>query len=131
LFGNGNENVFAGSNDAITLGNRNDLVAFGINPSPLPIGNEVVSAFGKGDTLDFNQQLLGNFATAMSDTKQMGADTVMTIHPIASVALRAVAVTSFSGNLVWPTEDVINVGSPTLGTQTSITNALHVTFAGA
>jgi len=92
--------VFAGSNDMITLGKGKDVVAFGVNPSPLTLGNEVVSGFAKGDTLEFNRQVLGSFATAMLDARQMssGTDTVITIDQNDSVTLRGVAATSLTSN---------------------------------
>ena len=100
LFGSGNDTVFAGSNDMITLGKGKDVVAFGVNPSPLTLGNEVVSGFAKGDTLEFNRQVLGSFATAMLDARQMssGTDTVITIDQNDSVTLRGVAATSLTSN---------------------------------
>ena len=98
VVGNGNNTVFAGANDTITLGKGHDLVAFGVNPSRPAIGHEVVSGFGKGDTLEFNHQLLSDFKTAMLDAKQMGADTVITIDQNDSVTLKGVAITSLTAN---------------------------------
>ena len=100
MFGNGNNTVFAGANDTITLGKGNDLVAFGVNPSPLAIGNEVVNGFAKGDTLEFNHQLVANFSTLMSDARQLGGDTVITIDQNDSVTLKGVAVASLSASSV-------------------------------
>jgi hypothetical protein len=100
MFGSGNNTVFAGASDTITLGKGNELVAFGVNPSPLTIGNEVVNGFAKGDTLEFNHALVGNFSTLMSDARQMGADTVITLDQHDSVTLKGVAVTSISSSSV-------------------------------
>jgi hypothetical protein len=98
LLGKGNDTVFAGSSDTISLGSGHDLLVFGVDPSPSDIGNEIVNGFGKGDTLEFNHQLLAAFATAISDAKQMGADTVITIGANDSVTLRGVAVTSLASS---------------------------------
>jgi hypothetical protein len=97
VVGNGNNTVFAGANDMITIGTGHNLVAFGMT-GPLTIGNEVLTGFGKDDTLEFNRQLLGDSKKALSDARQMGADTVITIDPNDSVTLRGVAVTSLTQN---------------------------------
>jgi Ca2+-binding RTX toxin-like protein len=64
-----NDTVYAGANDAITLGNGNDTLAFGVSPSPATIGNETVNGFNPAhDVIGFNVALLANYMAVMGAT---------------------------------------------------------------
>jgi Ca2+-binding RTX toxin-like protein len=98
VLGSGNDIVYAGANDAITLGTGHDTVAFGVSPDPMTIGNETVTNFAKGDTLEFNHLLL-SAAAAMSNSKQVGQDTIIAVDPHDTVTLQGVAVSSLTASL--------------------------------
>ena len=100
----GNDTVFGGANDTISLGNgQNQLVAapgdvwtvgsgqdtFAFNAG---FGNNTITDFNTSrDVLQFNHALFVNFAAAMADTKQVGANTVITYDANDSVTLTGVA----------------------------------------
>ena len=91
--GNGNDTVFGGANDTTAIGNgQNQLVAapgdvwtagngrdvFAFNAG---FGENTITDFNTSrDVLQFNHALFVNFAAAMADTKQVGANTVITLR---------------------------------------------------
>ena len=97
--GNGNDNIFAGANDLINLGTGHDTVAFGESPNPIAIGKETINGFNPAyDILQFNPALLSNYAAALQDIKQVGANTVIQIDSTNSVTLDNVKATALTAN---------------------------------
>jgi hypothetical protein len=97
--GNGSDTIYAGANDLINLGKGFDMVAFGESPNLLAIGNETINGFNPAqDIIQFNPALLANYAAALVDTKQVGANTVIQIDSTESVTLTNVTATSLSAN---------------------------------
>jgi Ca2+-binding RTX toxin-like protein len=109
--GNGNDTVFGGTNDFITTGNgNNQLVAapgdtwtvghgqdtFAFNPG---FGNNTITDFNTShDVLQFNAALFANYAAAMADTKQVGANTVITYDSNDTVTLTGVTASHLTAN---------------------------------
>ena len=101
--GNGNNTVFGSANDTIAVGNgQNQLVAapgdvwtvgnghdvFGFNAG---FGDNTITDFNTSrDVLQFNHALFANYAAAMADTKQLGANTVITYDANDAVTLNGV-----------------------------------------
>ena len=101
--GYGNDTVFGGANDTITIGNgQNQLVAapgdvwtvgsgqdvFTFNTR---LGDNTITDFNTHrDVLQFNHALFANYAAAMADTKQVGANTVITYDANDAVTLNGV-----------------------------------------
>jgi serralysin len=97
--GNGNDTIYAGANALINLGKGFDTVAFGESPNPIAIGNETINGFNPAqDILQFNPAVLANYMAAFTDTKQVGANTVIQIDSTDSVTLTNVTATSLSAN---------------------------------
>jgi Ca2+-binding RTX toxin-like protein len=109
--GNGNDTVFGGLNDTIAIGNgQNQLVAapgdvwtvgsgqdtFAFNAG---FGNNTITDFNTSrDVLQFNHALFVNFAAAMADTKQVGANTVITYDANDTVTLTGVAASHLTAS---------------------------------
>ena len=111
--GNGNNTVIGGLNDIVNVGNgSNQLVAapgdmwtigngadvFKFAPG---FGNDTINGFQTGkDVLNFNfdPALLGNYMAAMGDTKQVGANTVITVDANDSVTLAGVAASHLTAS---------------------------------
>ena len=95
--GNGGDMVYAGANDLITLGKGTDNIAFAQSPNPIEIGNDTIYGFNAAhDVLQFNPALLPNYAIALMDTKQVGANTVIKIDPTDLLTLENVLASSLS-----------------------------------
>jgi hypothetical protein len=63
------------------------------------MGRDEVTNFGTAnDTLQFNASLFANFAAAMADASQSGANTVFTIDANDTVTLDNVTKASFTAN---------------------------------
>ena len=118
--GNGSNQVTGGANDTITLGNGsntviggpNDIVSVGNGSNQLVaapgdvwtvgngadvfklapgFGNNTINGFQTSrDVLNFDPALMLNYMAAMGDTKQMGANTVITVDANDSVTLTGV-----------------------------------------
>jgi Ca2+-binding RTX toxin-like protein len=109
--GNGNNTVTGGSNDGTTVGNgQNQLVAapgdvwtvgngqdtFTFNAG---FGNNTITDFNTSrDVLQFNHALFANYMAAMADTKQVGANTVITYDANDSVTLNGVTASHLAAS---------------------------------
>jgi hypothetical protein len=109
--GNGNDTVFGGTNDILTIGNgQNQLVAapgdtwtvghgqdtFAFNPG---FGNNTITDFNTSrDVLQFNPALFANYAAAMPDIKQLGANTVITYDANDTVTLTGVTASHLTAS---------------------------------
>ena len=109
--GNGNDTVFGGADNTIAIGNgQNQLVAapgdvwtvgsgqdtFAFNAG---FGENTITDFNTSrDVLQFNHALFVNFAAAMADTKQVGANTVITYDANDSVTLTGVAASHLTAS---------------------------------
>jgi hypothetical protein len=109
--GNGNNTVTGGSNDTTTVGNgQNQLVAAPGDAWTIGIGQDVFtfnSGFGNNtvsdfstshDVLQFNPALFANYMAAMADTKQVGANTVITYDANDSVTLNGVTASHLTAS---------------------------------
>jgi hypothetical protein len=93
LTSNAADTLVAGFADATLVGGPGSDT-FVIGPGA---GQEKIQNFDPGhDTLQFSPALLTNYAAAMSDAKQVGADTVFTIDGHDSVALQNVNIGSLA-----------------------------------
>ena len=109
--GNGNNTVIGGLNDIVNVGNgSNQLVAapgdvwtigngadvFKFAPG---FGNNTINGFQtRKDVLNFDPALIGNYMAAMQDTKQVGANTVITVDANDSVTLAGVAASHLTAS---------------------------------
>jgi hypothetical protein len=109
--GNGYDTVFGGANDAIIVGNGQDqlfagpgdvwtvgrgLNVFTFNPG---FGNNTIVDFNTShDVLQFNDGLMLNYAAAMADTKQVGANTVIAYDANDTVTLTGVTASHLSAS---------------------------------
>jgi Ca2+-binding RTX toxin-like protein len=109
--GNGNDTVLGGANNTIAIGNgQNQLVAapgdvwtVGSGQDTFAFdagfGNNTITDFNTSrDVLQFNHALFVNFAAAMADTKQIGANTVITYDANDSVTLTGVAASHLTAS---------------------------------
>ena len=126
--GNGNDTVTAGSGSTISLGNGNNTVTGGSNDTTVVgngqdqlvaapgdvwtigggqdvftfnagFGNNTVNGFSTShDVLQFNHALFANYMAAMTDTKQVGANTVITYDANDSVTLNGVTASHLTAN---------------------------------
>jgi hypothetical protein len=75
LLGNGQNQLVAGANDAWLVGNGQDTFTFN---SP-GFGTDAVAGFDtKHDVLQFNPAVFTSFMAVMGDTRQVGANAVIT-----------------------------------------------------
>ena len=101
--GNGNDTVYGGANDIFNIGNGNnqlvaapgDVWTVGKGPDTFAFnagfGNNTITDFNTSrDVLQFSSALLMNYAAAMVDTKQVGANTVITLDANDTVTLTGV-----------------------------------------
>ena len=85
--GNGSNQLVAAPGDVWTVGNRADV--FKLAPG---FGNNTINGFQTSkDVLNFDPALMLNYMAAMADTKQVGANTVITVDAYDSVTLAGVA----------------------------------------
>jgi Ca2+-binding RTX toxin-like protein len=105
LFGNGGvaSTLVAGSgaNTLYVTGTAGTIMTGGAGADtfafPNAMGHDEVTNFGLAkDTLQFNATLFANFAAAMADASQVGANTVFTIDANDTVTLDNVTKTSLT-----------------------------------
>jgi VCBS repeat-containing protein len=113
--GNGNNNVTGGSNDAIALGNGKNVIAVGSNDSVAVgqgtdtfvfdqiaasgVGRVTIAGFSSArDILQFNANLVANFAAVKALAKQAGANTVITFDKSDSITLLGVTLSSLQAS---------------------------------
>jgi Ca2+-binding RTX toxin-like protein len=86
--------VAGAAGTTLTGGAGHDTFAF-----PNVMGHDSVTNFGTAkDTLQFNATLFANFAAAMNDASEVGANTVFTIDSTDSVTLDSVAKSSLTAS---------------------------------
>jgi hypothetical protein len=94
IVGNGQNQLVAAPGDVWTAGNGRDVFAFNAG-----FGNNTITDFNTSrDVLQFNHALFVNFAAAMADTKQVGANTVITHDANDTVTLTAVAASHLTAS---------------------------------
>ena len=109
--GDGNDTVYGGANDTIAAGSGNDqLVAAPGDLWTVGRGQDTFSfntGFGTNTITDFNTShdvlqlasvLFPNYAAVMADTRQVGANTVITYDANDTITLTGVAVSHLTAN---------------------------------
>jgi hypothetical protein len=92
---NGNDTLVASTANSTLFGNPGNTT-FAIGPSP---GQDKIYNFATGqDTLQFNHALFANFAAAMTNATQVGANTVLSIDANDSVTLENVNKNSLTAS---------------------------------
>ena len=92
--GNGNNQLVAAPGDVWTIGNGADVFKFAPG-----FGNNTINGFQTGkDVLNFDPALIRNYMAAMLDTKQVGANTVITADANDSVTLAGVAASHLTAS---------------------------------
>jgi hypothetical protein len=94
--GSGADTLIVTGNAGTTMtgGAGSDTLAF-----PNVMGHDTVTNFGTAkDTLQFNASLFANFAAAMTDASQVGANTVFTIDADDSVTLDSITKASLTAS---------------------------------
>jgi hypothetical protein len=86
--GNGSQTLFGAPGETMIGGNGRDTFVF--EPG---FGRDTVANFHTNNgVLQFNPALLTNYAAAMTDAKQVGVDTVITVDANDSVTLQNVTL---------------------------------------
>ena len=92
--GNGSNQLVAAPGDVWTIGNGADIFKFAPG-----FGNNTINGFQTGkDVLNFDPALIRNYMAAMLDTKQVGANTVITVDANDSVTLAGVAASHLTAS---------------------------------
>jgi large repetitive protein len=92
--GNGPQTLYGAPGETMIGGNGPDTFVF--EPG---FGQDTVADFHTNkDVLQFNPSMLINFAAAMADAKQVGANTVFTIDPNNSVTLQNVNMNNLTAS---------------------------------
>jgi Ca2+-binding RTX toxin-like protein len=96
LVGNaGNDTLIGGAGNDILYGNGGNNT-FELNSG---FGHDTIMDFQAcKDTLQFSLSLLTNYAAAMTDANQVGANTVFTLDPNSSVTLQNVSKTDLTAS---------------------------------
>jgi predicted extracellular nuclease len=88
--GNGDDVMTAGNgNNTFTGGNGNDTFAFGPG-----FGQDVVTDFTRGDQIEFDGGVFGNFQAVQAATHQVDADTVISLGTGHTITLQHVTASS-------------------------------------
>jgi hypothetical protein len=92
--GNGSQTLYGAPGETMIGGSGPDTFVF--EPG---FGHDTVANFHTGnDVLQFNPALLANFAAAMADTKQVGADAVITLDANDSITVQNVNVSRLTAS---------------------------------
>jgi Ca2+-binding RTX toxin-like protein len=84
--GNGNDQLFAAPGDMWTIGRGRDVFTF--DPG---FGDNTITGFNTSrDVLQFDTTLFANYAAVMADTRQVGANAIITYDANDSVTLNGV-----------------------------------------
>jgi hypothetical protein len=92
--GDGSNQLVAAPGDVWTIGNGADVFKFAPG-----FGNNTINGFQTSrDVLNFDPALIRNYMAAMHDTKQVGANTVITVDANDSVTLAGVAASHLTAS---------------------------------